>query len=144
MVELDARGHRLRVALAAVLVASLAGCATYGRVGPLPVVPDGATAAEIVIAREYRFTGSGVPIAVVIDGIPTHHIGTNEYVRILVSAGRHVVRIRAMAEESLAVDAEADRRYGFIAWIGSIFHPGPFIRQIDDIDSLTTTMTQVR
>jgi hypothetical protein len=28
------------------------GCATYGRVGPLPVVPDGIAAAEILVGRE--------------------------------------------------------------------------------------------
>jgi hypothetical protein len=58
MVELDPHGCR-RAALAAVLVMALAGCGTHGLIGVLPVVPDGAPAAEIVVIREWRFIGGG-------------------------------------------------------------------------------------
>jgi hypothetical protein len=135
-----------KIAIAPLLALALAGCATYGRIGPLPVIPDGSPTAEIIVAREYRFTGSAGPIAVAIDGIVRYQIGTNEYVRIPVPPGRHIVGVRVPIgeEPSLALDAEAGRRYGYLTWIGSIFHPGPFIRAVEDIEVLTAERTHVR
>ena len=72
-------------------------------------------------------------------------MGTNEYVRIRIPHGRHVVGVRGLAEESsLALDAEAGRRYGYLTWIGSIFHPGQFIRAVEDIEALLAERTHVR
>jgi hypothetical protein len=117
--ELDARGRRLRAALAAVLVTALAGCAVYGRVGPLPVgplpvVPDGTPSAEVTIARGYRFFGRGDPVTIVIDGIPIYHLGTDQFIYFRIPTGHHVIGVRTLyGESSEPLEAQAGQRYWY-------------------------------
>lgn len=107
-----------RSLISAVLGLILAGCASSGRVGPLPVIPAGSSAAEIIVAREYRFVGSAGALIVVIDGIPIYHLTTDTFVRIRVAPGRHIVGVRGFEERSVELEAAPGQRYSYVIWIG--------------------------
>jgi hypothetical protein len=70
---------------------TLAGCASHGRVGALPPIPDPKQAAEIIVIRDHRFFGAALTVTVVLDGVPLYGIDAGEHVILRVPVGEHVV-----------------------------------------------------
>jgi hypothetical protein len=99
------------VALAAV------GCASGSLVGSLPVVPDPAHAATVVVMRQYNFEGSGVAPTITIDGLATYELGVSEHGAIPVAPGERLVGLllrRSLSNDeraSVKIRAEAGRTY---------------------------------
>ena len=76
------------------------GCASDSLVGSLPVVPDPAHAATVVVMRQYNFEGSGVAPTITIDGLATYELGVSEHVAIPVAPGEKIVLHRARGCEA--------------------------------------------
>ena len=92
----------------------LSGCTTHGRIGALPVLPSAGAAAEIVVIREWRFTGSAHTVSISLDGVSIYGIDGNEHV-IMAGAPRPYLVGAAMgwSESTSLVEALAQQRYYF-------------------------------
>src|SRR6059036_694613 len=73
---------------------ALGGCVSSVLIGPLPTVSDPTHAAEIVVIREHRFTGSGRTDPITLDGVEIYHLRVGEHVVMKVNPGDHIVGIR--------------------------------------------------
>jgi hypothetical protein len=109
------RGWMLPLALCALM---LAGCGpAHGLIGILPSLPDPDQAAEIIVFREYRFTGGlGAERGVWLDGVLLYGISMGEHVVIKVAHGNHIIGVsdnESRENAAVAVLAEPRQRYYF-------------------------------
>jgi hypothetical protein len=63
-------------------------------IGSLPTVSDPTDAAEIVVIRENRFTGSALTDPITLDGVEIHGLRVGEHVVMKVNPGDHIVGTR--------------------------------------------------
>lgn len=82
--------------MAALILATLllAGCVAHGALLPLPPLADPDNAAEIIVLRESRFTGSGATWPVTLNGFEVYGIRVGEHVVLRVPPGDHIIGSR--------------------------------------------------
>lgn len=106
---------RLTAALCVAL--GLAGCVSAGPLGPLPAA-DPSTAAELIVIREWHFTGGGFPLEIAIDQQPVYVLTNGRHVIIPVAPGEHLLSVRGGGNAPstvLPVRAAGRTRYYFQA-----------------------------
>ncbi len=86
--ELDARGRRLRAALAAML--ALAGCASGARLATFEIPRE--QVAYVTVFRPSTI-GAGSTIPLLVDDRPVVELGAREYATVEIPAGAHVAAI---------------------------------------------------
>jgi hypothetical protein len=109
------------VTLLVVVALLLTGCVSSGLVGQLPTVTDADNAADIVVGREGRVTGSALTLPVTLDGVRVYELRVGEHAVMKVNPGNHIVGTQyqgiALAWEdedvTVLVRAEPRRSYYF-------------------------------
>jgi hypothetical protein len=95
------------------------GCATHGLISVLPTPSNPQEAAEIVVARESRLTGSAVTFVVTVNGAEIYGLRVGEHVVMRVNPGDQIIGARyrsaflTMEEVTVSVRAEARGTYYF-------------------------------
>jgi hypothetical protein len=114
---------------------TLTGCVSTGRLsGVLPAV-EPATAAEVVVVREWRYLGGGSNLMVTLNHEPVFGLGTDQHVVFQVPPGEHVIGIMAKGpftnEETTRLTAEPGKRYYYrIETTGGVFAASWLIQPI--------------
>jgi hypothetical protein len=83
-------GDHLTVAFALVLTALLAGCATGGPIGPLPMVKDPLEASNVTVYRGSSLVGLFSPIRLQINGQNAFNIHRNQQYSFQLDTGLHL------------------------------------------------------
>jgi hypothetical protein len=83
-------GDHLTVAFALVLTALLAGCATGGPIGPLPMVKDPLEASNVTVYRGGSLVGLFSPIRLQINGQNAFNIHRNQQYSFQLDTGLHL------------------------------------------------------
>src|SRR6266705_2038216 len=98
----------------------LAGCSVSpGLIGPLPTVSDKDNAAEIIVIRESRVSGSLQTFPVTLDGVRIYGLQVGEYAVMTVTPGDHIVGTQypnipvGWEDVNVSVRVEPRRRYYF-------------------------------
>ena len=86
-----------------------------------PEVADAATVSEIFVVRLYNFFGWASRWIINLDGVDTHGMCTEEYVRLAVAPGKHTVTLRwwggwwpGWHEDTQVLTTEPSEKYFFV------------------------------
>ncbi|CAJ0817765.1 hypothetical protein [Ralstonia flaminis] len=84
----------LKLAIFAVLCASLSGCATSGRIGDLPTIAAGAPSSSLVLIRPSSLVGATNSYYVALDGKDVFSIRSGENTQFPIPSGEHTVSVK--------------------------------------------------
>ncbi|MCX5723539.1 MAG: hypothetical protein NTX84_03270 [Nitrospirae bacterium] len=102
------------------LLFALAGCASSGRIGELPLLSAGTPTAKLTVMRVSSIVGVAVTFFVVLDGEEIFAIGSGEHTEFKIGVGEHYVGAKHFGgwtptwkENAVRFTALAEKEYFF-------------------------------
>ncbi|MDW3687852.1 hypothetical protein RA280_40230 [Cupriavidus sp. CV2] len=106
----------LRKSLIGLFATALVGCASSGRIGQLPEVPEGTPSSQLVLIRSSNIIGAMNSYYVALDGRDVFSIGSGENINFSVPLGEHTVSVKCFGgwsptwkEDGMKFVAQRDR-----------------------------------
>jgi len=70
------------------------GCASAGRIGSLPIIPEGTASSEIVLVRPSSIVGAANSYYIALDGHDIFSIRSGQHTAIRIPSGEHFISVK--------------------------------------------------